>query len=358
MKPSVLFALAAFALSWSVPDASRAALDELELSGDIHLELGGQLVRAGEVARDDLTGSATLSSLAGLLAPGVNVDAFDRLPGGGDVLFSVDVSTEVAGRLVRPADVIQLRANGSAFVWSAPGGGLPPGADIDALARTPDGDLLLSFATGLRLGTLTVDDEDVVRLDLPSGDISLALDASRYDIPAEMDLDGLDLLADGRLLLSFDIAGRVGAIEFSDEDALRVDPIAGTIELAYDGSALHPGWVAADLDALDGSLDPDGDGIADAFDPCPFYAQTGAADTDRDGRGNECECTDQTGDGRNDVADLVAINAAIFTPSQATPLCDGNADARCDVNDIVAANAEIFSPSNTSICARQPFPGP
>jgi len=30
----------------------------------------------------------------------------------------------------------------------------------------------------------------------------------------------------------------------------------------------------------------------------------------------------------------------------------------CNVADIVAANVEIFSPTNTSICARQPVPGP
>jgi hypothetical protein len=30
----------------------------------------------------------------------------------------------------------------------------------------------------------------------------------------------------------------------------------------------------------------------------------------------------------------------------------------CNVADIVAANVEIFSPGNTSICSRQPVPGP
>jgi hypothetical protein len=82
------------------------------------------------------------------------------------------------------------------------------------------------------------------------------------------------------------------------------------------------------------------------------------ADTDADGRGNECECSDQNGDGRNTVADLVAINLAIFNPAQATPLCDGNGDGLCRVSDIVAANAEIFSPTSTSTCPRQPIPGP
>ena len=77
-----------------------------------------------------------------------------------------------------------------------------------------------------------------------------------------------------------------------------------------------------------------------------------------DGRGDACECTDQNGDGRNNVSDLVAINVALFNPAQITPLCDANRDGLCNVNDIIEVNTEIFSPTNTSICARQPVPGP
>jgi hypothetical protein len=104
--------------------------------------------------------------------------------------------------------------------------------------------------------------------------------------------------------------------------------------------------------------DADADGAGDACDNCPFYASASFADTDGDGRGDACECTDQNGDGRNTVSDLIAINVAIFNPAQATPLCDGNNDGRCDVRDIIAANVEIFSPTSTSTCARQPVPGP
>jgi hypothetical protein len=104
--------------------------------------------------------------------------------------------------------------------------------------------------------------------------------------------------------------------------------------------------------------DADNDGIPDASDKCPRFATADQTDTDLDGRGNACECTDQNLDGRNTVADLVAINQAIFNPPLATPLCDGNNDGACSVADMVAANQEIFSPTSTSTCARQPVPGP
>jgi hypothetical protein len=102
----------------------------------------------------------------------------------------------------------------------------------------------------------------------------------------------------------------------------------------------------------------DGDARGNGCDSCPFFATTTFVDTDGDGRGNACECTDQNADGRNTVADLVAINQAIFNPILVTPLCDGTGEGNCSVADIVAANQEIFSPTSTSICARQPVPGP
>jgi cysteine-rich repeat protein/YVTN family beta-propeller protein len=104
--------------------------------------------------------------------------------------------------------------------------------------------------------------------------------------------------------------------------------------------------------------DEDGDGFPDATDNCPHWPQLDQADTDGDGRGDACECTDQNADGRNTVADLIAINQAIFNPLLVTPLCDGNNDGRCNVADIIAANLEIYSPNNTSTCSRQPTPGP
>jgi hypothetical protein len=104
--------------------------------------------------------------------------------------------------------------------------------------------------------------------------------------------------------------------------------------------------------------DRDSDGIPDASDRCPHFASGDQTDIDADGRGNVCECTDQNGDGRNTVSDLIAINAAIFNPGQVTSLCDGNNDGLCNVSDITAANLEIFSPTNTSTCSRQPVPGP
>jgi hypothetical protein len=105
------------------------------------------------------------------------------------------------------------------------------------------------------------------------------------------------------------------------------------------------------------SPDSDSDGLLDDADNCPFFQNPDQVDSNGNGRGNDCECGDQTLNGSVSVADLVAINLAIFNPGLTTPLCDGNNDGRCNVNDIVAANRAIFVPK-ISTCVRQPIPGP
>jgi hypothetical protein len=66
-----------------------------------------------------------------------------------------------------------------------------------------------------------------------------------------------------------------------------------------------------------------------AQDYCPHFSELNmggadptanlAADTDQDGRGNECECGDANLDGRVNVSDIVATNTSIFNPPSYPP---------------------------------------
>jgi glucose/arabinose dehydrogenase len=101
-------------------------------------------------------------------------------------------------------------------------------------------------------------------------------------------------------------------------------------------------------------VDGDGDGLIDPVDRCPAFATLDQTDTDANGIGNACECGDQSGDGRLNVSDLIAINQAIFNPSLVTPLCDANGDGRCNVSDIVSVNRDLFTATADTSCARRP----
>lgn len=248
------------------PASIRAAtpLDEVHASPDITIDLGSLVLDDEDVVIDDLAGGLSLVHL-GPLPENVGVDAFHRMPGG-VVLFSLDTTVSLPGDvLAGPGDVIAF--DGSAYVveFDAEAAGLPREANLDALARHQDGDLLMSFDIAVTLSGTTAEDEDVVRFD--GAGFPLYFDASAAGVDAALDLDAAHLVeANGHLLMSFDGSGRIGGLDFDHDDLLEFDPGSATFEIAYEASAAHAGWAGGDLDAawvLDASSGrvPDGGSV-------------------------------------------------------------------------------------------------
>jgi hypothetical protein len=207
------------------------------------------------------------------------------------------------------------------------------------LRRDFDGDGVLSAADALLSGLATFSSDD--------GSLAFGLDA---------------VIASGETERWLVVYALSGAAPAGATFAARVaSPSAVVAELALGtGTPVTPQGLpaAGPTITVTGAPDRDGDGIPDASDNCPWFANPNQLDTAGTGRGNACRCGDQNGDGRVNVLDLIAINVAIFNPLQITALCDGNNDGLCNVNDIVAANVEVFSPGHTATCSRQPVPGP
>jgi cysteine-rich repeat protein len=148
--------------------------------------------------------------------------------------------------------------------------------------------------------------------------------------------------------------------------------------MPYDGD---PGpRCQVDNYGIDVRYDDDCDGVADHADDCPLlheWDQGADADGDCPGpscRGDECECGDlsggpaspfgsayRRGDGRTTVADLVAINLAVFNPLDSTRnglRADTDGNAIPTVSDLVGLNLEIYRPAS-SICPQvKPLPCP
>jgi hypothetical protein len=162
--------------------------------------------------------------------------------------------------------------------------------------------------------------------------------------------------ADGRRdIVHFDTGSGAYTILRSDvQGGASIDMFGSMV--VWEGFRTAPGGVQT-REIFWAARHDDSDSVPSALDDCPYYANPDQKDTDQDGRGDACECGDQNGDGRVNVADLVSINLAIFNPGLVTPLCDTNNDGLCNVADIIGANTAIFVP-RTSTCARQPVPGP
>jgi hypothetical protein len=120
-------------------------------------------------------------------------------------------------------------------------------------------------------------------------------------------------------------------------------------------------WLLAGILLLGATgADSDGDGVADAEDRCPQFADPSQADTNGDGIGDVCQCGDANGDGRVTVSDLVAANQMARGETAASPLCDANGTGpddklRCESTDLGAINGAIHG-NCFPVCARYAKP--
>jgi hypothetical protein len=226
------------------------AAEAIYLSPDTTVDFSGTIVADQEVVSDDQAGTISEISL-GPIPESSDVDGYHRTLSGSD-LFSLDTGSELAGATtVTAADVVRFDGETTTLEYDASAEGIPAGVIVDAITTLDSGNLLLSFDTTVHLGDdLTAGDEDLVRFE-GSGIYTLFFDGSEQNVPEGLDLDGAAYRSeDDRLFLSFDGNGSFGEINFSDKDVLQFDRATSTFSIFYDGSALHAGWVGADLVAV------------------------------------------------------------------------------------------------------------
>ncbi len=356
MNSRITLIAVALAGALAAPPAPAQQAVDVEASPDVALTLAGQAVTDHELALDDTSGTVAALAFPGLPG-GADVDAHTVDADGND-LISLDTTAllpAAAGghMIVRPADVARLRGAGYELVFAGELEGLPAGVNVDAV-YAHGGELFLSLDVTARLPDGSVaDDEDVIRWDGEA--LSLYRDLSELGLDGAADLDALHFIeTTGALVASFETGGRAGTAVYDDDDLMLREPLGGAWSAAFDGDAAHAAWSAGDIDAATPGFDIDDDGVLDADDLCPHFADPVQSDVDGNGIGDPCECGDQTGDGTVDVADLLAINQVIFGVIPASPLCDTNEDGACDVGDILGANAKIFGAP--AYCSR--YPGP
>jgi hypothetical protein len=138
--------------------------------------------------------------------------------------------------------------------------------DVDAVDVLPDGDVLVSFSHNETIQGIPFLDGDVVRYHMADGSVSLFLPESIFAF--DSDVDGLHVMGNGRVLLSTRSNSQIGALAFDDDDIVEYDPVSGTATKFLD---LEARIGEADLDAMvllaeamcSNGVDDDGDGLAD-----------------------------------------------------------------------------------------------
>jgi subtilisin family serine protease len=234
-----------------------AALDDLETA------IIAGAVDMGQPGPDNDYGAGRLDVAASL----------DVLPAGQRLVLSfVGASTTLPDvGVVNDEDLVALNEATGGFELVFDGSDVGLGsANIDAVAVVDADTLLLSFRAGTTVPGIpgTVDDSDIVQFDATSlgpetaGTFSPFFDGSLVGLTASgEDVDAIDLLADGSLLISTLGAPSVPGVNGDqDEDLLRFVPTvpgdysSGTWSMYFDGSDLSLGGSGEDTDGafLDG----------------------------------------------------------------------------------------------------------
>lgn len=240
----VILAAALFAAggAWAV-----TPLTKIRYAPDVTTVLSGTTVGPANVAEDNLAGTVTLVGI-GVIPDGARLDGY-AVASNGDQFLSFDTAVVLGGTTFQRNDVIRYAGSIYSLALSGSAAGIPDGVDVKDVALRAT-NLLLSFDSEFSTGSVTFTPRDVAEWNGTT--LSKIFDGVAAGIPDGVGIDGLHLLPNSHLLLSFDVAGVVGGVTFSHEDILEYTPGPGTWEMAYAGAGAQPaGWGAADLTAFD-----------------------------------------------------------------------------------------------------------
>lgn len=181
-----------------------------------------------------------------------------------DLSISANGPQRLGGLSVADEDIVSF--DGSAFTMVFDGSDVGVKGELDAFSWIDADSLLISLAAPATLaGVGSVDDSDVLRFDATSlgstttGSFSMYVDGSDVGLTTDAeDIDALEQLADGRILISLRGTGSVsGVASAADEDLLALTPTSlgatttGSYEVYLDGSDVALNSAATeDVDAV------------------------------------------------------------------------------------------------------------
>ncbi|MEM6254971.1 MAG: Ig-like domain-containing protein, partial [Cyanobacteria bacterium P01_D01_bin.156] len=167
-----------------------------------------------------------------------------------DFYFSLESTANLNGITFRDEDIIKFDSESQSFNLYFDGSDVGlNSSEIDGFDIISDTEILFSFNTSATIEGIVVDDSDIVLFtaselgDNTSGSWSLYLDGSDVGLGNNSeDIDGLQLLKDGSLLVSTQGGFNVPGVRGADEDLIRFTPKSwgntsiGTWSIYTDGS--------------------------------------------------------------------------------------------------------------------------
>lgn len=207
--------------------------------------LGGLSFRSGDIVDyDPVTGKARLA-WAGSFVDTENIDALQALPNGRFIISTTTDAKLATGLAFRDGDLIiidPVTGVGSLFFSEDQFG---TDEDIDAVELLPSGQLLLSTTSDAHLGGLSFHSGDVIDYDPVGNTAALLFSVGVFD-----DTENIDAIAwlDGDLILSTSTDATIGGILYRDGDLFRYNLATGAHSLYLSESIF--GGSDEDIDAV------------------------------------------------------------------------------------------------------------
>jgi len=225
--------------------------EDIILSTSRTATLGGLRFRDGDLVKYNPTNwTASLYSdfSENLFSRNEDIDAVDILANG-HILLSTDHSATLGGLSFKDGDLVEydLGADKATLFFSERL--FSCNEDIDAVDILPNGHILLSTEHSARLGGLRFKDGDLVEYDPNPNAKTARLFFSEGLFSHNEDIDAVDVLPDGSIILSTRGPAKLGGLRFGKNDLVRYfpydpltdNPMAGRATLYLSGGYFSSG---------------------------------------------------------------------------------------------------------------------
>jgi len=201
--------------------------------------LGGTSFTDGDlVIYDPVQASASiLLRESDVFAADVDIDTV-HIYDDGRIVLSTAASATIAGLAFADEDLVEYdpQAKSATLIFDG-SAHFASDEDVDAAYLYGDGRIVLSTETAASLAGLTFDDDDLVEYNPATNTTTLLFDGGAH-FSANENIDAVQMLDDGRFLLSTNSDATLGGLSFTDADVILYDPLQDKATRVYDGSTL------------------------------------------------------------------------------------------------------------------------
>lgn len=167
------------------------------------------------------------------------------------VIFSTSENAVIASLNLDDDDLVEyIPADRNGSVYLDGGTIFHHDEDINGFDLLDNGNILLTTADNARIGSLNFGDDDIVEYDPATGIAMLYFNGSVFSTGSET-IDAVAVLPNGNIVLSTQGHARIGALSFEEGDLVEYDLSGGNASLYFDHNTFHHNENIDAVDILD-----------------------------------------------------------------------------------------------------------